>query len=99
MRGVCRIGLDVGAYRQAMTDPSKPVGFNLDFDQVLRDLTKTRRRRTRPATNDMDAAVRRAVRTEMDDVERTLKALVAEIARLRKANEDLLDKLDRLSRR
>ena len=79
-----------------MTDP---VGFNLDFDQVLRDLTKTRRRRTRPATNDMDAAVRRAVRAEMDDIERTLKALVAEVARLRRANEDLADRIARLTKR
>ena len=79
---------------------NEPVGFNLDFDQVLRDLTKPRRRRTtRPATNDMDAAVRRAVRTEMDDVERTLKALVAEVARLRRANEDLADKVARLTKR
>jgi hypothetical protein len=77
-----------------MTDP---VGFNLDFDKVLRDLTKPRRRRTRPATNDMDAAVRRAVRAEMDDIERTLKALVAEVARLRRANEDLADKIARLA--
>ena len=87
----------LAAYRVGMTDP---VGFNLDFDQVLRDLTKTRRRRTtRPATNDMDAAVRRAVRAEMDDVERTLKALVAEVARLRRANEDLVDKVARLTKR
>jgi predicted RNase H-like nuclease (RuvC/YqgF family) len=78
---------------------SDPVGFNLDFDQVLRDLTKTKRRRTRPATNDMDAAVRRAVRAEMDDVERTLKALVAEVARLRRANEELADKVARLAKR
>jgi hypothetical protein len=78
---------------------SDPVGFNLDFDQVLRDLTKTKRRRTRPATNDMDAAVRRAVRAEMDDIERTLKALVAEVARLRRANEDLADKVARLAKR
>lgn len=78
---------------------SDPVGFNLDFDQVLRDLTKTKRRRTHPATNDMDAAVRRAVRAEMDDVERTLKALVAEVARLRRANEELADKVARLAKR
>lgn len=78
---------------------SDPVGFNLDFDQVLRDLTKTKRRRTRPATNDMDAAVRRAVRAEMDDVERALKALVAEVARLRRANEELADKVARLAKR
>ena len=81
-----------------MTD-DRPVGFNLDFDQVLRDLTKPRRRRTRPATNDMDAALRRVVRAELDDVERTLKALVAEVVRLRRANEDLADKITRLTKR
>ncbi|HJP87874.1 MAG TPA: hypothetical protein VJ850_02430 [Candidatus Limnocylindrales bacterium] len=83
-----------------MTDSSKPVGFSLDLDQVLKDLSgTTRRRRARPATNDMDAAVRRAVRTEMDDVERVLKALVAEVARLRKSNEDLDDRIARLLKR
>ena len=82
-----------------MTDSSKPVGFNIDLDQVLKDLSGTRRRRTRPATNDMDAAVRRAVRAEMDDIERTLKALVVEVARLRKANEDLDDRIARLLKR
>src|SRR5207244_3508018 len=87
----------IRGYRHAMTDPSKPVGFNLDLDQVLKDLSGTRRRRARPATNDMDAAVRRAVRAEMDDVERTLKALVVEVTRLRKANEDLADRIARLT--
>ena len=82
-----------------MTNSSKPVGFNLDLDQVLKDLSGTRRRRTRPATNDMDAAVRRAVRAEMDDIERTLKALVVEVTRLRKANEDLDDRIARLLKR
>ena len=81
-----------------MTD-DRPVGFNLDFDQVLRDLTKPRRRRARPATNDMDAALRRVVRAELDDVERTLKALVAEVARLRKSNDDLADRIARLTKR
>lgn len=82
-----------------MTDSSKPVGFNLDLDQVLKDLSGTRRRRARPATNDMDAAVRRAVRAEMDDVERALKALVTEVTRLRKANEALTAQLARLAKR
>jgi hypothetical protein len=76
-----------------------PVGFNLDFDQVLRDLTKPRPAPARAATNDMDAAVRRAVRTEMDEVERTLKALVAEVARLRRSNEELADRIARLTKR
>ena len=78
----------------------QPVGFNLDIDDILKDLTKPKRRR-RPASstsNDMDAAVRRAVRAEIADVERALKALTAEVVKLRRANEELAKKVDRLAR-
>jgi hypothetical protein len=46
----------------------------------------------------MDAALRRAVRAELDDVERALKLLATEIGKLRRANEDLADKVARLKR-
>jgi hypothetical protein len=78
----------------------QPVGFSID--DLLRDLTKPKRRRPRSSTsgsNDMDAAVRRAVRAELADVERALKALVTEVGRLRRSNEDLADKVARLARR
>jgi cell division septum initiation protein DivIVA len=47
----------------------------------------------------MDAAVRRAVRAELADVGRALRQLADEIVRLRKANEDLADKVAKLTRR
>jgi hypothetical protein len=83
-----------------MTD--RPAGFSLDIEDILKDLANpTRRRRTTvsSSSNDMDAAVRRAVRAEIADVERALKALVAEVARLRRSNEDLADKVARLTKR
>lgn len=87
-----------------MSDPSdKPAGFSIDIGEILRDsgLAGPKRRRTtrRPATNDMDAALRRAVRVELADVERALRTLADEVVRLRKANEDLADKIARLARR
>jgi hypothetical protein len=87
-------------YRRAVTDPSKPAGFSIDIGDILREATKPRRRRTtRAATNDMDAALRRAVRVELADVERALKALATEVGKLRRANEDLAEKIARLTRR
>ena len=77
-----------------------PVGFSID--DLLRDLAKPKRRRrttTSGGTSDMDAAVRRAVRAEIDDLERAVKALIAEVTRLRRSNEDLVEKVDRLTRR
>jgi hypothetical protein len=47
----------------------------------------------------MDAALRRAVRVELADVERALKQLAAEIVKLRRANEDLAAKVARLTKR
>ena len=85
-----------------MGDASKePVGFNIDIGEILRDATKPRRRRTttRSSSNDMDAALRRAVRVELTDVERALKDLAVEVGKLRRANEDLAAKVTRLTKR
>ena len=75
----------------------EPVGFNIDIGDILGDLTKPKRRRS--STTTMDAAVRRAVRVEMADVERALKQLATEVVRLRRANEDLADRIARLTKR
>jgi hypothetical protein len=80
-----------------MTDPTEPAGFSIDIGDILRDVTKPRRRRS--STNDMDAALRRAVRVELADVERALKQLAAEVVKLRRANEDLAAKVARLTKR
>jgi hypothetical protein len=86
----------------------EPLGFNIDIGKILRDATtgtrKTTRRRASTASRstasgDMDDAVRRAVRAELADVKRGLKALAEEVVRLRKANEDLADKVARSIRR
>jgi hypothetical protein len=85
----------------------EPLGFNIDIGKILRDATTTRRTtRRRSSTtsrstgsSDMDAAVRRAVRAELADVKRGLKALAEEVVRLRKANEELADKVARSIRR
>ena len=83
--------------------PDRPLGFNIDIGDILRDtgLTKrrTRRRTTTSSSNDMDAAVRRAIRVELADVERALRDLAEEVVRLRKANERLADQIARLERR
>ena len=77
----------------------EPVGFSLDIDKILRDVGAGTRRRRRPATNDTDAAIRRAVRAVLVDVERALKSIATEVARLRRANEDLAEKIGRLTKR
>ena len=80
----------------------EPRGFSLDIEKILKDVTGTTRKRSRTraaATNDMDAALRRAVRVELADVERVLKQLAEEVVRLRRANEDLADQVRRLARR
>ena len=87
------------------SDEPKPLGFSIDIGEILKDVTGTRRRTTtrrsttRASTTDMDAALRRAVRAELVDVERALKLLAAEIVRLRRANEALADKVAKLTRR
>jgi hypothetical protein len=79
-------------------------GFSIDIGEILKDVTGTRRRTTRrrsttTSSGDMDAALRRAVRVELADVERALKLLADEVVRLRKANEALADEVARLARR
>ena len=88
----------------ATDDESKPLGFSIDIGEILKDVSGTRRktttRRTRStSSSDMDAAVRRAVRAELADVGRALRQLADEIVRLRRANEDLADKISKLTRR
>ena len=82
------------------SDETKPLGFSIDIDEILKDVAGARRRTTRRrSTTDMDAALRRAVRAELVDVERALRLVAAEIVRLRRANEDLADKVAKLTRR
>lgn len=82
----------------------KPLGFNIgDLGRVLEDaVTPTRRRRTSTGrstrSNDMDAALRRAVRAELADTSRAIRDLADEVARLRKSNDDLVAELARLAR-
>lgn len=99
----------------ATDDPSdprpgddQPLGFNIDIGDILRagaavTKRKTTRRRTSSSrassSSDMDAAMRRAVRAELGDVERALRDLAQEVVRLRRANEDLADKVARLTRK
>ena len=78
-------------------------GFSINIDEILKDVTGARRRstsrRSRSSSSpDMDAALRRAVRVELADVERSLKLLAAEIVRLRRSNEALAAKVERLTR-
>lgn len=80
----------------------EPQGFNIDIGDLLREATKkrtTRRRTTSSSSNDMDAAIRRAIRVELADVERVLREIAAEVVRLRKANEKLADQVAKLTRR
>lgn len=75
-------------------------GFSIDIGEILKDVTGTRRRTTRrkstSSSNDMDAALRRAVRVELADVERSLKLLADEVVRLRKSNEALAARIAKL---
>ena len=84
-------------YRRGMSDD--PVGFDLDIGKILRDTGLTGTRRRRPSTTTADAAIRRAVRAELDGVERALKTLATEVVRLRKAQEDLAAKVGRQTKR
>jgi hypothetical protein len=82
-------------------DASKePVGFNIDIGEILRDATKPKRRTTSRSTssNDMDAALRRAVRVEVAGIESALKALAVEVGKLRRSNDDLATKVSKLSK-
>ena len=72
------------------SDETKPLGFSIDIGEILKEVAssgtsrRTTRPRTRASTTDMDAALRRAVRAELVDVERALKLVAAEIVRLRR---------------
>ena len=81
-------------------------GFSIDIGEILKDVTGTKRRTTRRRTttsssssNDMDAALRRAVRVELAGVERSLKLLADEVVRLRKANDALATQVAKLAKR
>ena len=79
-------------------------GFSIDIGEILKDVTGVRRKTTRrrsssSSSGDMDAALRRAVRVELADVERSLKLLADEVVRLRRANEALADQVAKLARR
>jgi hypothetical protein len=84
------------------SDETKPLGFSIDIGEILKDVASsgTRRRRTTRSrsTTDMDAALRRAVRAELVDVEKALKLIATEMVRLRRANEALADKVAKLTR-
>ena len=87
-----------------MATDDEPRGFSIDIGEILKDVAGTKRRTTRrrsttSSSNDMDAALRRAVRVELGDVERALKLLADEVVRLRRANEDLADQVRKLTRR
>ena len=87
----------VGGYRRAM--PDEPVGFDIDIGKILRDTGLTGTKRRRPSSTTADAAIRRAVRAELGGIERAVKTLATEVARLRRANEDLADKITRQAKR
>jgi len=86
-----------GRYRRGM--PDEPVGFDLDIGKILRDTGLTGTKRRRPSTTTADAAIRRAVRAELDGVEKALKTLATEVVRLRRAQEDMAARLARQAKR
>ena len=92
----CHTGVRM-RYRAGMP-ANEPQGFSIDIGEILKDVTKPKRRTTRRSTStsgDMDAAIRRAIRVELADVERALKQLAEEVVRLRRANEELAEKVAR----
>lgn len=87
-----------------MGQDDQPLGLSIDIGKILKDVTEpSKRRRTSRSTssrstNDMDAAMRRAVRAELGDVERALRDLAEEVVRLRRAQEALAEKVAKLAR-
>ena len=92
-----------------MTD--NPIDLD-DLGQILGEMlsptrkrSSTTRRRTSTSRSrttsgsDMDAAVRRAVRAELEDTNRAIRELADEVAKLRRANEALATKVSRLTGR
>lgn len=76
------------------------LGF-IDIGKILKEATappKRRRRTTTTSGSDADAAIRRAVRAELDDVKRGLRDLAEEVVRLRRANEALAKEVAKLAR-
>ena len=91
-------------YRDRMGTDDQPLGLSIDIGKILKDVTEPKRRTTRSrstttrSSNDMDAAMRRAVRAELGEVERALRDIAEEVVRLRKAQEALADKVAKLGR-
>jgi len=92
-------------YRDAMGTDDQPLGLSIDIGKILKDVTAPpKRRSTRSrstssrSSNDMDAAMRRAVRAELGDVERALRDLAEEVVRLRRAQEALADRVAKLGK-
>ncbi len=88
-----------------MGTDDQPLGLSIDIGKILKDVTDPPKRRstrsrgtTSRSSNDMDAAMRRAVRAELGDVERALRDIAEEVVRLRKAQEALADKVAKLGR-
>jgi hypothetical protein len=88
-----------------MANDDEPLGFNLDIGKILRDATTTPRKRStrrtttsRSTSNDMDAALRRAVRVELEDVKDAIRDLAEEIVKLRRSNDELTAKVARLAK-
>lgn len=91
----------------ATDDPADQIRPFIDIGDILRDAVAPKRRPARPRTTtagraptkaEMDAAMRKAVRAELKDVEKALRLLATEVVRLRRANEELADKVARLLR-
>jgi hypothetical protein len=87
-----------------MAPDDQPRGFSIDIGEILKDVVGPKRRTTRrrsssSSSNDMDAALRRAVRVELADVERALKLLAEEVVRLRKVNDALVAQVAKLTKR
>lgn len=83
-----------------MSDTNDELGF-IDIGKILKEATappKRRRRTTTSSGSDADAAIRRAVRAELDDVKRGLRDLAEEVVRLRRANEALAKEVAKLAR-
>ncbi len=91
-------------YRDQMGTDDQPLGLSIDIGKILKDVSEPKRRTTRSrstssrSSNDMDAAMRRAVRAELGEVERALRDIAEEVVRLRKAQEALADKVAKLGR-
>jgi hypothetical protein len=85
-----------------LDDIGKILGEVLSPPKKRASTTRRRSATTRSRTtsgSDMDAAVRRAVRAELEDTNRAIRELTDEVARLRRANEALATKVTRLTGR